>query len=388
MSFLPMDSKNYRPAKLLVKVDILRELDRIVQEGLAGYTNRHELVNDLLEQGVIDLRYGDENAEAERGGPNPTKRADEILHSRSSGGSGRPSTAQTEYPERLGQKPARGDGVFDTPIVSLVNRGLAVENELARISDEPLFGLHNRDAPTAWALARLAEAAKDSPVPLEEFYEAVTDEAWNLADQLKHVEAENGQKLTVMLPRNRSKPQSAAEGFRAFALGHVARKPDEDGRLAAWGPFYQWNAVAVVGDLKDPQIALTEAGWHLLEVFDGLAFSIPHDPNVARRFLAYLQHHARADLWGFCTVLEGAARGAGRIQMMEYFRARLLDDFTVTMWKESVAASIAQGYVSRARAWGLMEPKMLDSAYRATAAGRRALDDFSDAPVASIGDKR
>src|SRR3954449_3331235 len=59
MAFFPTDPKKYRPSKVIFNVDVLREVDRAVQEGIGGYTNRHELINDLVEQGLIDLRYPD-----------------------------------------------------------------------------------------------------------------------------------------------------------------------------------------------------------------------------------------------------------------------------------------------------------------------------------------
>lgn len=180
-----------------------------------------------------------------------------------------------------------------------------------------------------------------------------------------------------MLPRNPEKPQSADEGFRAFAMGQVARKPDEDGRLVAWGPFYQWGVVGIVGDPQSPEIGLTDAGWNLVEVFDGLDFSLPHDEEIARMFLQHQQQHAAPDLWGFRTALESAARGAGRVQMNEYFRTRLSADYSHGEWKASVAESVASGYVSRARAWGLLEPKLHEGTYHLTASGQQVLDEFA-----------
>jgi hypothetical protein len=376
MTFFPTDPAKYRPSKILFKVEVLHEVDRAVQDGLGGYANRHELVNDIVEQGLIELRYPDDE-----GPEGPSVRSEvETTGDSTPASNGHGDTAIGEAPREPTTTTIPGveplNEIADTRIAAPAMRGVTVENKLARVPNTPMWGMHNRDAPSAWALARLAAEASAEPIALGAFYERTTEEAWKLAAQLASFETGGNQKLAVMLPRNPEKPQSAADGFRAFALGHVARKP-EDGRLTAWGPFYQWGAVGIVGDVTRPQIGLTESGWELVRIFDGLDFSLPHDDEITRRFLKHLRQHAAPDLWGFRTVLEGAARGAGRVEMSEYFRARLNNDFLEDEWKESVADSVASGYVSRARAWGLLEPKLHGRVYRLTSAGQEALDEFS-----------
>lgn len=375
MAFFPTDPTKYRPSKIIFKVEVLHEVDRAVQDGLGGYANRHELVNDIVEQGLIDLRYPEGEAPVEPGVQSETE-----TPGGSAGASDRRSDtsngrAPGELPTKAMPDAEPLNDLADTRIVASSTQGVAVENELARVPCEPMFGMHNRDAPSAWGLARLAAEASEEPIPLGDFYDRTTEEAWKLAAQLASFETKGSQKLAVMLPRNPEKPQSAAEGFRTFALGQVARKL-EDGRLTAWGPFYQWGAVGIVGDATCPLIGLTESGWQLVQIFDGLDFSLPHDDDIAWRFLAHLRQHAEPDLWGFRTVLEGAANNAGRVEMSEYFRVRLNNDFSETEWKQSVADSVASGYVSRARAWGLLEPKLHDRAYLLTTAGQKALDEF------------
>ena len=372
MSFFPQDPSKYRPSKILFKIDILREVDRAVQEGLGGYTNRHELVNDLVEQGLIELRFpeGETPMAPEARSESETKAA--------ANGSGNAAgvTAPTEKTAKTMPKAEPLGDISETRIAAPAKAGIAVENELAAPERWPLFGMHNRDAPTAWALARLAAETVAGPIPLETFYEKVTEEAWTLAAQLEALETEGAPKLAVMLPRNPEKPQSAADGFRAFALGAVARKPNDEGKLVASGPFFQWGAVALVGDAKNQKVGITESGWELVKTFDGLDFSIPHSDEIAERFLAHLEKHAPADFWGFQTALEGAGQDAGRVEMNEYFRKRLAADYSDIKWKGSVADSVASGYVSRARAWGLIEPKLRDRKYVLTPAGEKTLSKF------------
>jgi hypothetical protein len=378
MSFFPADPKNYRPAKVIFRVDVLREADRAVQEGLGGYENRHELINDLVEQGLIGLRYPDGEQ------PMAPTALSEGEARMAPGQNGAASTRRQagesarEMPAVLPFSPDASAARIEAPD----EPGVAIKNHLAKVPNEPMFGMHNRDAPSAWALGRLATEAADGPVPLSSFYEKVTEEAWTLAARLSPLNESGKPKLAVMLPRNPEKPQAADEGFRAFALGQVARKPDDDGKLAAWGPFYQWGAVGIVGDPRKPEIGLTEAGWELLNELDGLDFSLPHGEEIAERFLGYLERHARSDLWGFQMALDGAADGLGRVEMADFFAERLTADFSAVEWKGSVAESVASGYISRARAWGLVEPKLKDRKYPLTAAGSKMLERFASATAA------
>ncbi|HEU4461235.1 MAG TPA: hypothetical protein VFR75_01455, partial [Solirubrobacterales bacterium] len=232
--------------------------------------------------------------------------------------------------------------------------------------------------PSAWALSRLAEATAEAPVRTAAFYQQVAEEAWALADRVSAMEEPGGPRLAVMLPRNREKPQSADDGFRAFALGAIARRPNEAGKLVVSGPFFQWKAAALLGDVADPSIAMTEAGWELLRILDGIDFSLPHPEETATAFLGYLRVHAKEDFWGFRAALEAAAGGAGRVGTNEYFLKRLSADYPDVTWKESVADSVASGYVSRAREWGLIALKLKERKYVLTPAGERALDQATE----------
>jgi hypothetical protein len=370
MSFFPADPTKYRPVKVLLRVDLLRELDRAVQEGLGGYANRHEILNELIEQGLVELRYPEDDAPV----PPEALTEAEAKASAKRNGTGH-SAVSTETPLPTSDVQTISDPSelrIEAPV-----EGATVVNQLAHVPDEPMFGMHNRDAPTAWALARLATEASEAPISLSQFYETITDEAWKLAAQLAPLETKGGPKLAVMLPRNPQKPQSANDGFRAFALGQVARKADDQGRLFAWGPFYQWGAVGIVGDPADPKIGLTESGWDLVKAFDGLDFALPHSDEISQRFLAHLAQHAPADLWGFQTALDSAAQTHGRLEMNEYFAKRLAESFPHADWKDSVAESVASGYVSRARAWGLIELKLIDRKYALTPTGTRMVEQLA-----------
>jgi hypothetical protein len=373
MTSFPRDPTKHRAAKILFQIDVLRDMDMAIDSGLGGYRDRHDLVNDLVEQGLIDLRYPDEGH---------TDVAPTVPYRAPNDGSEDSSRAAS--PANVGLRSTsserNGDGsgieVAQVETSAPTDKGAVIENALARVPDRPMFGMHNRDAPSAWALGKLAHAALDGPVPLREFYEAVTREAWEVAEQLEALEAGNESghmKLAIMLPRNRQKPQSAADGFQAFALGSVARKPDEEGLLLASGPFYQWRAVGIVGEPSDPMIGLTESGWELVKIFNGLDFILPHGEEFARPFFDYLAENAPADTWGFQTTLEGISHGMGRIELAEHLERRLVSDFPSAEWKPSISESIASGYLSRGRAWGLVETGMVAGKYALTAAGEVVL---------------
>ena len=101
-----------------------------------------------------------------------------------------------------------------------------------------------------------------------------------------------------------------------------------------------------------------------------------------------LAQHAPADLWGVQTALDGAAQTCGRVEMNEYFVKRLADDFSDAEWKDSVAESVASGYVSRARAWGLIEPKLVERKYALTSTGVRRSSSWRSPPRPANASKR
>ncbi len=383
MAFFPHDTTKFRPAKLIVRADPLREADRAIQEGLGGYENRHELVNDAIEQLLVDLRYGKEDQLAL-----PEPKSDKTASVKAGEGA-RPARSKPPAATNGGEPgdppvPGLDDvepiaDLAETAIVAPTSRGVSIENEIADIQDVPQLGLHNRDAPSIFALAILADRAHSGPVPMRAFYEDATAEAWKLAAALEPWELEHKDKVTVMLPRNRAKPQTAAEGFEFFGIGQVNRRPDANGRLTTFGPFFQWNVAGLVRDAEGVKIGMTEAGWELLEALEGLDFSLPHDEAHAQRFLVHLNKYSKADLWGFRELLNAVAGDIGREALREHFRTRLTADYlTDKPATEAVAESTAQGYLSRTRAWGMVAPKMADRRYSLTDFGAAILDDINN----------
>ena len=48
-------------------------------------------------------------------------------------------------------------------------------------------------------------------------------------------------KLTALFPTNIAKAQAAEAGFQAFAIGELARRPNDDGTIKAAGPLFLWG---------------------------------------------------------------------------------------------------------------------------------------------------
>lgn len=347
-----------RPVKLLLPPESVHQMDRCIYEGRGGYANRHELVRDAIDHLTLELLYGEaaddtSNVLEDTANRPPSGR---LL----AGGLNRPPSASAGLALRSAMETAL------TPVVSAT----PVENELATVKQAPLLGLHNRDWPTLWGLRQLADICAQQPVPLREAYAAVTERAWELARGLRTLETESKVKLTALLPSNDAKPAAAEEGFQAFALGTVARRPrPEDGTYDAAGPLYLWGALGLVAGDKGVNVGVTAAGLKLLALSEGLTVEPPHPEEKTKAFLDYLRTHAAEDWWGFASMLEAVDDAPTRTEYLRYFVDR-------RDWKESVGTAVAQGYLARGREWGLVMPKLVD--------GRYTLTDFGEAFLAGL----
>ena len=355
-----MDNKHdERVVKILLPVSLIRQLDEAIVAGLGGYSTRAEFIRDAAEGLLLELKY--EQAPDEPAPPS-------ALRSSASDTARVPVTQEAATEPPLSPLAGESDRVDssvsmnDLTVTQLhaPDQASLVEGGDAEIDNEPLFGMHNRDYPSLWVAYQLAERTRSTLVPYQTFIAEVTDEAWRYADDLKQLEPLAGQKLTALFPTNRAKPQSAADGFRAFAIGYVLNGRREP--MRAEGPLFAWRACQVKRQDDSLLLGLTPAGWDLLHRLDGISLSLPHPPDLATAFLSHLRQNAPGDWWGFRTVLNAVAQEPNRAELVEAFREARPD------WTESVAGTNAQGYVARAREWGLVEPKQT--------AGRYALTDF------------
>jgi hypothetical protein len=218
--------------------------------------------------------------------------------------------------------------------------------------------MHNRDYPSLWAARRLAAyLEEEAAISFEECAERATEEAWTYAAELQALELELGTKLTALFPTNVDKRGAASGAFRMFAIGSVSASGTG---LRADGPLFLWRMIGVEPRGEAIVVGLRREGRALLASLTGLTVAQPHPPEMARAFLAHLREHAPADYWGFEHILQTVADRPTRTELVDAFRQARPD------WRESVAATNAQGYVARGREWGLIAPKVVEGRYELT----------------------
>jgi hypothetical protein len=337
-------------------VGLIREIDESIVAGLGGYSTRTEFFRDAAEGLLLELKY------------EPAPVEPRAVASSAAGSESGPDAAADEAGDNPGTARTPTIAGLEATALRLAADGKPLADGLAAVDDDPLFGMHNRDFPSLWVAFQLAAKAVDGPVPYEPFVAEVTEEAWGYAEALTAIEATANQKLTALFPTNRAKPQSASDGFRTFAIGWAG---GDDGNVRAEGPLFLWRVCQVARSLRgDLLLGLTSEGWGLLRSIEGLSLEMPHAPEHARTFLRHLRDHAPADWWGFQTVLGAISEQPTRIELVDAFQRGRPD------WTSSVTATNSQGYLARAREWGLVHPKQLS--------GRYGLTDFGEAYLAEI----
>jgi hypothetical protein len=372
-----------RLARVLLPARLLREVDELVLSGRGGYSSRQEFMLEAIQNHVLEVRHGP----TERGqllidGEMAPQRVDGP-RATSSGGSGNGRTHETvkqtgaiDEVDAPALPAALGDDVPVEPVGDIKEtalrapvRGATLESGIARFKKEPLIGLHNRDYPSIWAVRLLAEMTASDLIPVSRFLEEATAQAWRFARSLLDLERQSKVKLTALFPTNISKPQSAEDGFRAFAIGTIARKPGTDGCFETSGPLFSWQIcqLALAGDTL--RIGLTDAGWGLVEALDGLTLAWPHERVSAERFFAHLSRHAPWDWQGFEQVVDAVASHPTRVELMSQFQRWQPE------WSDAVANTTSSGFIARGREWGLITPKLVDGRYALTDFGNAMLQD-------------
>lgn len=358
-----------RIVKIPLSVTLIRQIDEAIVAGLGGYSTRTEFFRDAAEGLLLELKYEPAPAEPRvRQEPVPVPTTS-IRTSGKDGNAAVRLAADTEDADRRVDASPIDD--LSATALHLAAEGEPLADGEAEVEDEPLFGMHNRDFPSLWVAYRLAERAASGPVPYELFVERATEEAWDYAEALRGLAEAGGQKLTALFPTNRAKPQSAADAFKAFAVGSVM---DGNHRsLRAEGPLFSWRVCQAkrspAGELL---IGLTSDGWRLLRGLDGISLQLPHAPELARTFLEHLRRHAPGDWWGFRAVVAAVADQPNRLELVETFQRARPD------WGANVAATNAQGYVARAREWGLVQPKQIGGRYTLTEFGTEYLTEITN----------
>lgn len=335
---------SHRPIRLLLNAQLIRRVDEVISSGVGGFASREELLEEALNSYLLELRdIGDLPQPSVK--PLPAARA------------------QPHEPNHGRAQDLEGEVLAG---ISSPGRGFAAKGEEIFLEEVPMLGLHNRDWPSFWVLSRLAKVAIQGPVSFLAFLEAVTEEAWKLAESLQKELGANAKAATQMLPTNVLKKQAADAGFQNFAVGSLSNKPFRNGLHKAAGPLPAWGAIAFFRGDGEFQVSLTDQGWELLRIVDGLGPEQPHNQRVAKDFFRYLRANSPSDWWGFKIVLREVSKTPTR-------EALLVSMGAARDWSASIASSATQGYIARSREWGLVEPKLVGGTYQLTKFGKETL---------------
>ena len=336
--------------RMRLPVPLIREMDAVIISGVGGYSTRAEFIVDAIQERILELTIeGVEDA-----GPPPVHRDDVsaapgLLEEKAT--HQRPSDSGTPVTMEMTELVPRGAGFSISPT-----------DNLSRPEGKALFGLHNRDYPSLWALSYLAEMANEEPIPVVDYYARVLERAWDFGKHLRSLEEATARKCTALFPSNPDKRKSAEARFCMFAIGDF--RTDGDKGVTTSGPLFEWRAVGLVGSIDQPRIGLTAAGWRLLAALGGLSVDEPHAPASAAAFLTHLREHAPADMRGFVEILRAIGpEGATRHVVLGHAGTQWPE------WNENEVSTNAAGYIARAREWGLVGPKQTKSHYHLTPLG-------------------
>ena len=345
-----MNDLKQRVMRIPLPVRLIREMDAVIINGVGGYSTRAEFIVDAIQERILELTMeGVEDAGPPPGLPDVGSAPSE------------PSRANATL------RPPPDPGPLATTELTALTPpeagfSISATDDLSRPEGKALFGLHNRDYPTLWALTRLAVMANKEPIPVTDYFAGVLQEAWSLGEQLLAIEKHRGGKCTALFPTNPGKRKSAETGFRLFAIGDY--RTGENNTIATSGPLFEWRAVGLSGPVDEPRISLTEAGWQLLAALRGLSVEEPHAPSSATVFLAYLKEQAPADERGFVEIMRAIGPdGATREDVLDHAATQWPE------WTENEVSTNSAGYIARAREWGLIEPKQSKYHYHLTPLG-------------------
>lgn len=337
-----------RIMRIPLPVSLIREMDAVIIDGIGGYSTRAEFIVDAIHERILELTI------EEVPGPRPVPQ-------RTAPGEPRP-------PETMASRktPSDANVLVTMGVTELAFRNVGFSilptDNLNRPEGEALFGLHNRDYPSLWALSRLSEMADEAPISLTDYRARVLRDAWHFGDRLLAIEKRTGRKCTALFPTNPDKRQSAEARFWMFAIGDF--RIGADNTIATMGPLFEWHTVGLSGSVDEPRISLTAAGWRLLAALSGLSVEEPHSSTSATAFLAHLREHAPSDWSGFIEILRAIGPdGATRRDVLNHAGTQW------PRWTKNMVSTNAAGYIARAREWGLVKPKQSKSRYQLTPFG-------------------
>ena len=344
--------KNRRIVRVPIPISLIRKMDQLIVSGTGGYETREEFINDAIENHVLEMTY-----ETAPGNLNSTGQHQAEL----------PKT-ELRGPDRVGAedsqvifKPIMTSTVLEAPSeVTLIRDGIAT------VRAEPLIGLHNRDYPSIWVAHQLAGMTQSGPIRLKEFEKRIIASAWRFGSQLVQLQRDSRKRLTYLFPTNRKKPRAAETYFKAFAIGSIR---EEHGKVEVTGPLFLWRLCQLEQEDGSLLGGLTQEGLELLHALAGITVESPHTPDHSEIFLAHLKKYAEPDWEHLRYMLTLVKKEPTREQLLKALK---------TEWPNRSQRAIqtdAAGYISRAREWGLVEPRLVDSRYHLTTFGRNQVEE-------------
>jgi hypothetical protein len=377
-----------RVVKVALPLDLIKRMDQALADGRGGLGTRAEFIREASESFLTEISYPDAPPEpnARVRGPVPDNHSGERRTMTSVGGA---ANGSDKLPRGILDaippwelEELRLSDLAGTALPP-VRPGATLESGIAQPGEGPLLGLHNRDYPSLWAAHRLARYTEDALVSFDDFRQRVTNAAWFYAAELGSLESENGgTRLRALFPSNLEKRESAERAFQTFAIGVISRRPSKQGPIKADGPLFVWRLCQLARQDGELVIGLTNSGRLLLQQLEGLSLELPHSPDAAERFLAHLGEVAPGERWGFDQIITAAAGQPNREELVSFISRGRTD------WTPATANSIAQGYVARAREWGLVEPRLHEGRYRLTEFGHTCLQDAAAQPTRTRNSKR
>jgi Arc/MetJ-type ribon-helix-helix transcriptional regulator len=338
----------YRVLRVPLSIATILEIDRMVESQTGGFDSRSDLIREAVEAYVAELKYGVADGKAMHRGTELAliTNSSTLETPRLSSADSSAVNRQSEFRSALGPVP----------------KCVVVSAPVATIEEGPLF-FHNRDFPSLWAAHSIAELTQAALTSFENCMRLVTQRAWKFAAALKSLPMQ-ALKPTALFPTNREKKEASEAAFRSFAIGGHSQIGND---IRARGPLFTWKMCQL--ELVDGEltVGLTDIGFQLLEDLADISAEMPHSEALANRFLGHLRDNVPDDWWGFETITRIASLRPTRQELTAHFECDASN--RGYRWSQHQVANYANGYVSRSREWGLIEPKQDGGRYRLTQFG-------------------
>ena len=392
-------SDGHREPGRLVRVRfpsaLLRQIEDLLEAGVGGYTDRSELVVDAVRERLLELGethippvvsatnwiVEDSDRDDDPGTVRRKSLGDPATHTLhldfpipdwnppliNPPSPPPPSPTWLPKEEWTTWLPKEGWTAPPLPIVfDGVLTPIEGRDDISQVG--PLFGLHNRDFPSLWALGKLAELTTEGPIPYSEFMTEVAGSAWRYGQMLGALEQRGHKGLTGLFPTNPDKREASEARFLNFGVGEAKLT---EGGWTTRGPLFQWGVAGIVVSEGVGSIGVTSLGAQLIGEVVGLTPDTPHPRQIAVGFAEFLRASAPDDWWGFQRLLTAVGAGAStRNEVARHFHGSRFGD----NWTKNEVSTNAAGYVARAREWGFLEQKQQD--------GRYVLTDFGSEQLA------